>query len=58
MKLKDILKELDLPKGKYVEPTADDVDELKKDLFTLLSNAYAPIGGHLKYKTPDSELLI
>ena len=54
MKLKDILKELDLPKGKYVEPTADDVDELKKDLFTLLSNAYAPIGGHLKYKTPDS----
>jgi hypothetical protein len=54
MKLTDLLKELDLPKGKYVEPTASDVDELKKDLFALLSNAYSSIGGHLKYPTPDS----
>jgi|TARA_R100000081_G_C4801603_1_gene164552 hypothetical protein len=53
MKLKDILKELDLPKGKYVEPTSADVDDLKQDLYNLVANAYAPIGGHLKYKSPD-----
>ena len=39
MKLKDILKELDLPKGKYVEPTSKDIDDLKGDLFNLVANA-------------------
>jgi len=53
MKLKDILKELDLPKGKYVEPTTTDVDDLKTDLFNLIANAYSKIGGHLKYKKPE-----
>lgn len=54
MKLIDLLKELDLPKGKYVKPTAADIDDLKQDLYKLVANAYAPIGGHLKYKTPDA----
>jgi len=54
MKLIDILKELDLPKGKYVTPTAADIDDLKSDLYKLVANAYAPIGGHLKYNSPDS----
>tara|TARA_R110001632_G_scaffold64399_7_gene153049 strand:+ start:862 stop:1437 length:576 start_codon:yes stop_codon:yes gene_type:complete len=54
MKLKDILKELDLPKGKYVEPTAKDIDDLKGDLYNLVSNAYKSIGGHLKYNNPDT----
>lgn len=53
MKLKDILKELDLPKGKYVVPTSKDVDEYKEDLFKLIQTAYAPIGGHLKYRSPE-----
>lgn len=52
-KLGDILKELDLPKGEYVAPTPKDVDEYKEVLFKLISNAYAPIGGHLKYKKPE-----
>ena len=54
MKLIDLLKELDLPKGKYVEPTSADVDDLKSDLYKLVANAYAPIGGHLKYSNPES----
>ena len=54
MKLTDILKELDLPKGKYVEPSAADVDDLKQDLYGLVANAYKSIGGHLKYNSPDS----
>jgi hypothetical protein len=54
MKLIDILKELDLPKGKYVTPTAADIDDLKSDLYKLVANAYAPIGGHLKYNSPES----
>ena len=53
MKLIDILKELDLPKGQYVEPSAADVDDMKQDLFNLIHNAYSNIGGHLKYKKPE-----
>tara|TARA_R110000744_G_scaffold118801_1_gene221728 strand:+ start:1370 stop:1945 length:576 start_codon:yes stop_codon:yes gene_type:complete len=54
MKLKDILKELDLPKGEYVTPSTADIDDLKQDLYKLVANAYKSIGGHLKYNTADS----
>ena len=43
----------DFPKNKYIEPTTSDKEELKQTLFNLIQTAYAPIGGHLKFKTPD-----
>jgi hypothetical protein len=43
----------DFPKNKYIEPTTTDKEELKQTLFNLIQTAYAPIGGHLKFKTPD-----
>ena len=43
----------DYPKNKYIEPTSSEKDELKQTLFDLIQTAYAPIGGHLKFKSPD-----
>lgn len=56
IKLKDILSELELPKGKYVAPSRDDLEDIKQVLFDLIQTAYAPIGGHLKIKSPDDIL--
>ena len=53
IKLKDIIKEFEYPKGKYVTPSASDLEDVKQTLFDLISNAYAPIGGHVKFKSPD-----
>ena len=51
--LKSIMKELDYPKNKYIEPSSSDKEQLKQTLFNLIQTAYAPIGGHLKFKSPD-----
>jgi len=51
MKLKDILNELELPKGKYTKLGTSDVDATKEELFNLIQTAYASIGGHLKFKS-------
>jgi len=53
IKLRDILSELELPKGKYVAPSRDDLEDIKQVLFDLIQTAYAPIGGHLKINSPD-----
>jgi len=53
IKLKDILNEFEYPKGKYVKPSTTDLEDVKQTLFDLISNAYAPIGGHVKFKSPD-----
>ena len=45
--------ELGIPKGKYVNPSQTELDNLKQTLFNLIQTAYAPIGGHLKFKSPD-----
>jgi hypothetical protein len=52
MSLRSIMKE-DFPKNKYIEPSNSEKDELKQTLFNLIQTAYAPIGGHLKFKSPD-----
>lgn len=51
-KLKDLLNEIELEKGKYTSLSSTDVDDTKKELFDLIQTAYAPIGGHLKFKSP------
>lgn len=53
IKLKNLIKEFDYPKNKYVEPSSSELDDIKQTLFDLISNAYASIGGHLKIKSPD-----
>lgn len=45
--------ELGIPKGKYVTPSQTELDNLKQTLFNLIQTAYAPIGGHLKFKSAD-----
>ena len=52
IKLKNILKEFDIPKNTYVDLDDKDKDELKQTLYDLISTAYAPLGGHLKFKSP------
>ena len=59
IKLVDLLLE-DFPKGQYVPLGDKEKEQAKKDLFDLIQTAYAPIGGHVKFKSPndilDSEL--
>ena len=43
----------DYPKNKYITPSSSELDINKETLFNLIQTAYAPIGGHLKFKSPD-----
>ena len=53
----EILRELQYPKNKYIEVTdPNEIDELKDTLFKLIQTAYAPIGGHVKFKSPSDVL--
>jgi hypothetical protein len=45
--------ELGFPKDKYVKLNTTDIDSTKEELFNLIQNAYASIGGHLKFKSPQ-----
>ena len=57
IKLINILKEITYPKNKYIEVTdPSEIDELKDTLFKLIQTAYAPIGGHVKFKSPSDVL--
>ena len=40
----------DYPKNKYITPSSSELDINKEKLFDLIQTAYAPIGGHLKFK--------
>ena len=53
LSLTNLMKELELPKGKYVKLNTTDVDATKEELFNLIQTAYASIGGHLKFKSPQ-----
>ena len=52
VKLTNILKE-DFPKGEYVTPTNKEKNDEKELLYNLIQNAYASIGGHIKFNSPD-----
>ena len=52
IKLVDLLFE-EYPKGKYVPLDDKEKEQAKEDLFDLIQTAYAPIGGHVKFKSPD-----
>ena len=48
------LKEAELPKGKWVDLNDKETEEEKETIFDLISNAYAQIGGHPNYNSPDN----
>lgn len=51
--LKSIMREIELEKGRYTDLKSSDVEAAKEELFNLIQTAYAPIGGHLKFKSPS-----
>ena len=53
IKLIDILNEIDIPKGKWEPIPSSELKDYEKEVFDLISNAYAPIGGHPNYKSPN-----
>ena len=52
IKLVDLLLE-DYPKGEYIPLGDEEKQQAQKDLFDLISNAYASIGGHVKFNKPS-----
>jgi len=55
--LSKVIKEREYPKGDYVKVTdKGELNDLQSQLFDLIQNAYASIGGHLKFKTPSDIL--
>ena len=53
IKLIDILKEATLPKDKWVPIPSSELKDYEDEIFDLISNAYAQIGGHPNYKSSD-----
>lgn len=49
-KLKDILNELK-PKGKWIRAKDDNLKQFKDELFKMIQQTYAPIGGNPKFKS-------
>ena len=43
----------DLPKGKWIELDDKEQKEYAEDIFDLIKTAYASIGGHSNYKSPN-----
>ena len=57
IKLLDILKEIDYPKGKYIQVTdPSELKDIQDQLFDLVQIAYAPIGGNVKISSPSDIL--
>ena len=52
IKLIDILLE-EYPKGQYIPLGDEEKQQAQQDLFDLISNAYASIGGHVKFRSPS-----
>jgi hypothetical protein len=47
-----LFEEPDFDKNKWIYLTQDEKEEFAEELFDLIDNAYAPIGGHPNYKSP------
>lgn len=53
LKLADLLKELNIPKNKWVPIPVNELDAYKKQIFDLIQIAYSDIGGHPNYQKPE-----
>ena len=54
IKLLDLLNEIDIPKNKWVTIPASELKDYSEEIYKLIDNAYAPIGGHPNYKSTDN----
>ena len=54
IKLIDLLNEIDIPKNKWVTIPASELKDYSEEIYKLIDNAYAPIGGHPNYKSSDN----
>ena len=54
IKLVDLLNEIDIPKNKWVTIPASELKDYSEEIFNLIDNAYAQIGGHPNYKSADN----
>ena len=54
IKLIDLLNEIDIPKNKWVTIPSPELKDYDDEIFKLISTAYAPIGGHPNYISPDN----
>jgi len=54
IKLVDLLNEIDIPKNKWVTIPASELKDYSEEIYKLIDNAYAPIGGHPNYKSADN----
>ncbi len=54
IKLIDLLNEIDIPKNKWTTIPSSELKDYDDEIFNLISTAYAPIGGHPNYKSPDN----
>jgi hypothetical protein len=48
-----LLKEVEIQKNKWTPIPEDELDDYKNEIFTLISNAYSPLGGHPNYSSPN-----
>ena len=51
IKLIDLLNEIDIPKNTWKPFSGNDIENIEKDILSLIQNAYGPIGGHPNYKS-------
>jgi len=51
IKLIDLLKEINLTKGKWETIPSSELKDYSEEIFKLISTAYSPIGGHPNYKS-------
>lgn len=54
IKLIDLLNEIDIPKNKWVTIPASELKDYDEEIYKLIDNAYAPIGGHPNYKSANN----
>jgi len=54
IKLVDLLNEIDIPKNTWTTIPASELKDYSEDIFKLIDNAYAQIGGHPNFKSPDN----
>ena len=51
MKLKDIITEIHLEKGKWTVIPHNEIEQFEQRILDLIQRTYAPIGGHPNFKT-------
>ena len=51
--LAQLISEIDLPKNQWTSIKGKDVDDSSENIYDLIANAYASIGGHPGFQSPD-----